>query len=250
MSNLNIKPQIFDPNLNGACTWNGSLMMNDCKFTMNDESKITKLKNISPVFGPSLWVPVISNETIPPSCVKINSKIVCLHYPDDIQKELNDLDDDVNVVQQTFSKINSKNNSNLWIQDYPPKPVTLINNPSNTFQITNSDVLLVQSEEDFKNNPNPPKLLSTYKMLPTIPQGANKSYITLYPNEPNEISFLYNDSSDIAPNCIINTQDCTLDAPTNKCMITCPTMDEINIIKYSYNKKHNLWVDPALNTLI
>jgi hypothetical protein len=250
MPKITLQPQIFDPNLNDACIWDDSSMISNCNFTMSDNSRITQLKNISTVIGPSKWVPVINNESIPPACVKIQSKLICLHYPDDQTKRLYNLQPDVQVVQQTFSKNYSKTDSKSWIQDYPPDPIPLINNPSDTTQMINSDSMIVQSEDDFNNNPVPIKLLDNYKISPTIPTGSNKSYITLNPNGPNPIAFPYNDSSDIAPNCIITTPNCTLAAPTSKCMITCPTMDESNIIKYSYNKKNHLWVDPILNSLI
>jgi hypothetical protein len=249
MPQPNITPQIFDPNLSGACIWDKSLMMNNCNFTMSDESNITQPKNISTILGPSIWVPVIGSKdsAMPPACVKLKSNIVCLHYPDEQTQVLNNLPP---VVQQTFSKINSKTEKNLWVQDSPPNPITLINNPSDTTQIMNSDALLVQNIYDYKTSPNPAQMVSNYTMSPTIPIGSTQSVITLNPNSSNAVAFPYNDTSDIAPNCIINTPNCTLAAPTSKCIISCPTIDESNVIKYTYNKKNNLWVDPALNSLI
>ena len=224
----NTVPPMFDSSLSGACTLGSTststLSTYNCNFP--PEIKTSTIKNISPVPGPSLWVPVVpvgSTGLAQESCVRYNdnASATCLHFPSALDK----LAGITAISQQTFSQVATESGTN-WIQDYPPIPAPLIPNPTKVQNIP-SGIQIVKSS----NTVNPGS---------RIPVTVSKINL---PGSTDSINYI--DTSRIAPQCVITTSSCFFNNITDNCNILCPAVDGSQSFNYKYNMTNRLWLPPG-----
>jgi len=248
---------IFDYTLNNNCSNTNYISTTNCQLP-SPYNHLTSLRNLStiPGSGPTLLVPQYDEYSLPKSCVVVNnipnipinhsSDVgLCLHYSTD---ELQQFDKSPVLTQQTFNKISTKSNIK-WVQDVTPIIIPTLPNPTNINNIKSSNPNLSYSTyDDYLTNTKLPNDNS----ITIDNERINKTSI-IYINNPTATAgsptrqlLAYDNTSDIAPQCIFNDLSNTnADFTTIKdgSTIHCPTVDDKDILKYTYNSSLQLWLN-------
>ena len=247
---------IFDYSLNNNCSNTTYISLNNCQLPP-PYNHITSLRNLStiPGSGPSLLVPQYEEYGLPQSCVVVNNVPnipanhsnetgLCLHYSSD---ELQQFDKTPLVTQQTFNKIMTKDNIK-WVQDNTPVTIPVMPNPTNVNinKLANPN-LTINSYEDYMNKPK----LPTDNTVLFDSERINRTNV-IYINNPNATNgvnrqlLAYDNTSDIAPQCIFADLSCTNSDFTeikDECNVYCPSVDQKKLLKYTYNSSLKLWLN-------
>jgi hypothetical protein len=248
MSSIILNP-MFDSTFAQSCVaMSGNVDNKSCKLPIDIPGMKSlnnpNLFNLSSIPGPSIWVP--STNKLSPNCVIINDNAVCLHYTDISEQITYKVPP---IISQTFTSVvmGEAEKKKMWIQNYGSNQPSfnLMSNPTTlSSPIGNSYTTILSSDKPIES--------SIKFNHENINNNSNDiKYIKINEQDDlnnNNLIIPYNDTSTIAPQCVIITDQCTVSNPIDNCNISCPTIDESQKLNYIYNKKYNLWLDPYVNT--
>ena len=210
---------ILNPIFSNLCS---DQQENVCEIKEGDNNLV--LQNVSKIPGPSMWVPTYTNDNLPPSCITVKSNATCVNYPKNKP-----------ITQQTFTLTNAT----TWIQDYPSKPMNIIANPGPQKLNLANPLISKYQTQSYKNqaicynnnNDDSSECVNISKMDTQIKQEII-----------NISTVLAQDTTSVAPECIITTPNCSKDNKIDACQISCILPKEnIPYLYYKYNKQYEIW---------